>query len=127
MAACACGGLTATCAGEPVRVGICHCRQCQRRTGSAFGAQARFPVEQVAWAGPRSTWTRTGDSGGTVTFTFCPTCGSTVGWQPGGLLDFWMVAVGAFADADFPAPEVSAYGDRMHPWVRLPEGVEEWA
>lgn len=38
---CSCG-LTATVTGEPARVSACYCLACQLRTGSVFGAQARF-------------------------------------------------------------------------------------
>lgn len=44
IASCSCGQLTARVTGEPVRVSICHCLACQRRTGSVFGVQARFPA-----------------------------------------------------------------------------------
>ena len=46
-AQCSCGQLRLTCEGEPVRISICHCLDCQRRTGSVFGTQARFPRGQV--------------------------------------------------------------------------------
>jgi hypothetical protein len=47
LASCSCGQLTAEVSGEPVRVSICHCLACQRRTGSVFGEQARFPRVDV--------------------------------------------------------------------------------
>ena len=47
-ASCRCGQLTATATGEPVRISVCHCLVCQRRSGSAFAAQVRFPASQVA-------------------------------------------------------------------------------
>jgi hypothetical protein len=34
------------------------------------------------------------------------------------------VAVGAFADPNFPAPRVSIYDSRRHPWVQLPPGTK---
>jgi len=43
--------LQAKATGEPIRVSICHCLACQRRTGSVFGAQARFPQEAVTVSG----------------------------------------------------------------------------
>ena len=46
-ASCLCGQLTVEVEGDPVRVSICHCLGCQRRTGSVFGVQARWPREQV--------------------------------------------------------------------------------
>ena len=42
-AECACGQLSAVCSGEPMRVSVCHCLACKRRTGSAFSYNARFP------------------------------------------------------------------------------------
>jgi hypothetical protein len=69
--------LRLTCAGEPVRISICHCLACQQRTGSVFGTQARFHRDNVAIDGNSTAFRRVGDSGGTATFHFCPTCGST--------------------------------------------------
>jgi hypothetical protein len=62
-ASCACGSLTAACEGEPVRISICHCLDCQRRTGSAFGAAAFFPREAVRTDGPSQVFERAADSG----------------------------------------------------------------
>ncbi len=117
-ASCSCGQLSVTCEGEPVRISICHCLACQRRTGSPFGAQARFPIEQIrSVEGRASTYTRVGDSGGVATFRFCPDCGSTVAWELVGAPGFMTVAVGAFADPGFPPPTRSVYDEHRHPWV----------
>src|SRR6185295_6840594 len=91
---CSCGQLRLTCEGEPVRVSICHCLECQKRTGGVFSAQARFPIESVTVAGQASQWTRVGDSGQPVTFNFCPVCGSTVCWALEAFPGFVAVAVG---------------------------------
>jgi hypothetical protein len=116
-ASCSCGQLSVEVEGDPVRVSICHCLACQQRTGSVFGVQARFPRERVAIEGQASRFTRVGDSGGQVTFRFCARCGSTVYWEPDGLPDFVVVAVGAFADPAFPPPTVSVYEARRHGWA----------
>ncbi len=117
VAMCSCGEVRLVCEGEPVRVSMCHCLECQKRTGSAFGVQARFPLERVTIEGRTAEWSRTGDSGGTATFRFCPVCGATVWWEADGIPGFVTVAVGAFADPGFPAPKVSVYDERQHPWV----------
>ncbi|TNF32479.1 MAG: GFA family protein [Deltaproteobacteria bacterium] len=123
-ASCSCGRLTATTEGEPLRVSICHCHACQRRTGSVFGAQARFRRDAVTLAGEGKTWSHHGDEGAEVRFTFCPTCGATVWYTVEGYdVDTLAIPVGAFADAAFPAPTVSVYEERMHPWVHLPDTV----
>jgi hypothetical protein len=117
IASCSCGQLRLTCEGEPIRISICHCLECQKRTGSVFATQARFPRERVTIEGTSSQWTRRGDSGQSATFDFCPTCGSTVCWAPNDASDFIYVAVGAFADPSFPPPRVSVYEERRHPWA----------
>lgn len=125
-ASCSCGQLSATATGDPVRISICHCLDCQRRTGSVFGEQARFPATEVEIEGASSSWTRTADSGKLITFHFCPTCGSTVFYQPEQEPDLIAIPVGAFADPTFPAPGVSVYESRRHPWVAVPVEMEHF-
>jgi len=116
-ASCSCGQLRIACQGDPVRISICHCLACQKRTGAPFGEQARFAVDQVATDGRTATYKRRGESGGEATFRFCPDCGSTVWWTPNTMVWFVSVAVGAFADPGFPAPTVSVYDEHRHPWT----------
>lgn len=118
-ASCRCGQLRATCTGEPVRVSVCHCLDCQRRSGSAFAAQARWPAAAVRVEGDRRTWTPIGDGGGAATFSFCPDCGSTVCYTAAFMPDHIAVAIGAFADPHFPGPTVSVYETRKHAWVAI--------
>jgi hypothetical protein len=121
-AARSCGQLRITCEGEPVRVSICHCLECQRRTGSVFGTQARFPRTQVRIEGQSTIWSRPGDSGGSVTFQLCPVCGSTVYWHIQAAPDLIAVAIGGFADPGFGPPRHSVYERRKHGWVVVPDG-----
>lgn len=122
-ASCSCGQLTASVDGEPLRVSVCHCLACQRRTGSVFGAQARFAASAVRIDGASTTFVRVGDEGSEVTFHFCPTCGSTVFYVSPNQAQI-AIPVGAFADPSFPAPRFSVYEERMHAWVTLPPNVE---
>jgi hypothetical protein len=126
QAACSCGQLTLVAEGDPVRISMCHCLACQRRTGSTFGAQARFPRDKVRIEGRSTEYARTGDAGGVATFHFCPTCGATVYYQVDQLPDFTVVPLGAFADPTFPAPSVSVYEERRHAWTGIPEGAEHY-
>ncbi|WP_114227920.1 MULTISPECIES: GFA family protein [Sphingomonas] len=116
-ATCRCGQLSATCTGDPVRVSVCFCLNCQKRSGSSFAAQARWPDDRVQWEGETKSWSAAGDSGQVATFRFCPTCGSTVGYQAEGLPGLTAIAIGAFAEPSFPPPEYTVYGDRKHAWV----------
>jgi len=127
IASCSCGQLTASVFGDPLRISICHCLACQRRTGSVFSSQARFRREDVDVKGESSTYVRVGDSGNSATFHFCPACGSTVYYRLGSREEFVAIPVGAFADPAFPAPTVSVYEDRKHGWVVVPDDIEHIA
>jgi hypothetical protein len=70
IARCCCGALRAEVAGEPPRVGLCHCMECQRRTGSAFGVVAFFPKEKVRIDGTSKVYVRRSDAGRKVEFHF---------------------------------------------------------
>ena len=119
LAQCRCGALKAACEGEPVQISVCHCLACQRRTGSAFAAQARYPTDRVTLAGDAATWVRTADSGRTVAYHFCPACGSTVTYETEITPGLTAVPLGAFADPVFPPPRFSVYEARKHPWVAI--------
>lgn len=123
-AACSCGQLSLTVMGDPIRVSVCHCLACQRRTGSVFGAQARFRSDQATIRGRSTEYLRTGDSGSRARFHFCPDCGSTVFYRFDGDDTMIAIPVGAFADPTFPAPVFSVYEERQHAWVRMPDAVE---
>ena len=121
IAKCQCGALELECEGEPGMVAICYCEYCQRRTGTSYNLGAWFPKDKVAIRGETKEYVRTGDAGSTITFTFCPTCGSNLCWNPtGDLSEQYGVAVGCFVDPDFPAPNISVYGKRRHHWLTPP-------
>jgi hypothetical protein len=123
-ASCSCGQLSAKVSGDPVRVSICHCYACQRRTGSVFGAQARFARAAVEVTGKGTDFVRVGDEGGRFRFTFCPQCGATLYYVEEGREERIAIPVGAFADSNFPAPSFSVYEQRMHAWVAVPKDIE---
>ena len=123
-AACSCGQLSLVAEGEPVRVSVCHCLACQRRTGSAFGFQARFARDRVRTSGSSREYVRISDEGDSRTFSFCPQCGATVYYVAGSAPDVVAVPVGAFADQAFPRPRFSVWEARKHPWVTLPADAE---
>jgi hypothetical protein len=122
-AACSCGQLHLAIDGEPVRVSMCHCLECQRRTGSVISNQARFRHEQIIFAGKTTTWKRTAASGNVLTFHFCPSCGSTVYWESEGFPGHVAVAIGNFADPGFPPPAIAVWEKSRHPWISLPPGT----
>ncbi|MDP6566982.1 MAG: GFA family protein [Alphaproteobacteria bacterium] len=118
-AACACGQLAVVCLGEPHKVSLCHCLDCQRRTGSTYGVAAFYLRNEATAQGRANTFERSSDGGHAITFHFCPDCGSTVYWEPERKPETIAVAVGSFADPSFPAPTQSVWEERRHSWVPL--------
>ncbi|MGO1001900.1 GFA family protein [Lysobacter sp. CA196] len=126
LASCSCGKPTVRVRGEPDRVPICHCLACQKRSGSAFGAQARFATQTVTTEGQSKQYLRIGDEGSSARFHFCPECGSTVFCFLNDVPDVVAVPVGAFADPSFPPPSVSGYEERKHRWAGPSDGIEHF-
>ena len=96
---------------------MCHCLACQRRTGSVLSVQMRFPRAQVRIEGESRAWRRVAESGNTLEFHFCPTCGSTVYWLLDAMPDLVAVTVGNFADPTIPPPRYSVWEEHRHPWT----------
>ena len=118
-ASCRCGQLTAAIEGEPVRVSVCHCNACKLRTGGPFGAQARFPIDAVTFAGEWKIWERTADSGAKAWHRWCPECGATIGYCNEGAEDVVAIALGAIVEGPIPTPGFSVYENRKLPWVEI--------
>lgn len=125
-ATCRCGQLCAICTGEPVGVSVCHCYDCQKRSGSAFAVQARFPADAVIIGGEHKAYVHTGDSGNSADFHFCPVCGGTLWYHALPDRTLYAIPFGAFADEDFPTPEYTFNVDRKHDWVSISDEVIEY-
>ncbi len=125
-ASCRCGQLKATVTGEPVRVSVCHCLNCKKRSGSAFAVQARWPVDRVMIEGWSKSFVKVADSGNRATFHFCPECGSDVHYSNEGVFeDLVAIPLGAFDDPFFLTPSFSVWEERKHEWVEISgEGIE---
>ncbi len=122
-AMCHCGQLKAIATGEPGNVYVCHCRACQRRTGSVIHNGSRWEKIQVRIEGEHKVYARLADSGFAIRWHFCPHCGSSVFWEGDRNLAIYGIAIGCFADPNFPAPTSSGWEESMHSWLGLPEGA----
>jgi len=123
VAECHCGRLRAITSGEPDSVYICHWKACQRRTGAVIHNGSRWLKSQVRITGEHKIYGRIADSGFEIRFHFCPNCGSSVFWEGDRSPTTYGIAVGCFADPDFPAPTSSGWEESMHRWLGLPPGT----
>lgn len=124
VASCRCGNLRATVSGDPVRVSVCHCLNCKKRSGSAFAVQARWPKAQVTIEGQSKTFVKVADSGNRATFHFCPDCGSDVYYEIDGKFDdkfddLVAIPLGAFDEPWFAMPAYSVWENRKHDWLEI--------
>lgn len=100
---------------------MCHCLDCQRRSGSAFSVAVFYAREAVHARGPApGRFERQSASGYAVAFLFCPRCGSNLWWEPERMPHVVGVALGAFADPDFQPPIQSVWTKDKHRWLSLP-------
>ena len=123
-ASCRCGQLKAVVSGEPVRVSVCHCLNCKKRSGSAFAVQARWPNDQLRVEGRSKTFVKVADSGNRGTFHFCPDCGSDVYYDIDGKFDdkfngLIAIPLGAFDDPFVMQPRFSVWEKRKHDWLEI--------
>ena len=124
IAQCHCGSLRAKTSGDPLTVTLCHCRDCQRRTGAVASSGAIFAKAEVTVEGEWKVFERDAAEGRRVRFHFCPNCGTSLYWEGDFNADLCGIAVGAFADPTFPPPLLSVYEQSRHEWVQLPDGVK---
>ena len=118
-ASCCCGACSVTVEGEPQVNGVCHCTDCKRRTGSAFGWQVYFRDQDVvAKRGVMSCYV-VGDPPRQERW-FCQACGSTLWWKSDFLLGHTGLAAGAF-ETPMPEPNLRVTEEQRCPWIDLPE------
>jgi len=126
VAECHCGQLKAIATGEPERVYVCHCKSCQRRTGAVVHSGSSWLKSQVLIEGEHKIYGRPGDSGFEIRFHFCPDCGTSVFWEGDRSPANCGIAIGCFADPNFPPPLASTYEDAMHPWLGVTTAQEHF-
>ena len=109
----------------PLFVHCCHCRWCQRESGSAFALNAMIETDRMTPLGAEPEWVDTpSESGKGQRFARCPTCRIAL-WShyagAGSALAF--VRVGTLDEPDHLPPDIHIYTASRQPWVLLPEGT----
>ncbi|MDB1126030.1 GFA family protein [Vibrio algarum] len=118
-ASCSCNLVTIRCKGDPIRTSICHCFECQKRTGSVFGVQARYLAENTIIDGDVISYSRIADSGNQVTYDFCPRCGTTMRLRLTSAPEAIIIPLGLFKEQDFSTPTFSVYEERKRGWIKF--------
>ena len=115
---CQCGRVRYRFEGEPISLAVCHCKECQRQTGSAFGMSLTVREKDFQLLkGELKTFDRAADSGRTVTCAFCPECGTRIYHQPHYRKDAINIKPGTFDDTSFLQPKLEVWTKRKHAWI----------
>jgi len=116
---CLCGSVRYSVEAEPIFQAVCHCRSCQKQSGSPFSVDLVVPAAAVSVQGTIKTFHETGDSGKAVERRFCPECGSAlISW--GALVpNSLFIKTGTLDDPNWLSPTMEVYCDRAQPWVNL--------
>ena len=120
---CLCGEIRYSSMKRPFWVGHCHCRMCQRHTGTAFATDALFRSEHFTWLNGEPSWYKSSE---TTERGFCAKCGSTVAARYFSDMDIQIVAVGTLDVPDDVKPTLHAWTSSRLSWIHLTDGLKEY-
>ncbi len=125
---CACGAARYSCSGNPIVSYVCHCTDCQKRTGSAFGVSVQVPAESVKLEqGDLRKRQRTAASGNIVTSLFCPECGTTVMSFSHARANIRVIAAGTLGDPSWVPILAHTWTGSAVPWFQFPSEIENFS
>ena len=128
---CECGALRYECSAVPLMAGHCHCRSCQKASGTGHASHLMVPKAAVTISGAASWYERPADSGNMVRRAFCPQCGTPVCGESSGFPDVLMLRAGSLDDPERFRPGARVYAadapswDHMDPALRSFEGMPQ--
>jgi len=124
---CSCGAVRYRLTAAPLIVHCCHCRNCQKHTGSAFVVNVLLEATRVELRRGELTATEMPLNGGSPNRIFrCSRCLVAV-WSEYGRPQFRFVRAGTLDDPGAVSPDVHIYTRSKQPWVTLPEEVPQFA
>lgn len=113
---CLCGAVRYQCAAAVVLSGNCHCRDCQKASGSAYAPTLFVPRIALTVTGEVRWFEKLADSGLVVGRGFCPHCGSSLFGRTAAMPDLTAIRAGSLDDPSSYHPQVDIYTSRAAPW-----------
>ena len=120
---CQCGDVRLKVKGKPLRMAQCHCRDCQRATGTGHASNATFRQADVSITGATHSFATTADSGNTLTRHFCPRCGSRIFIVNSARPAMVTVTAGIFDDSSWFEPQAVLYTKYRPRWDATSDAV----
>lgn len=114
---CACGAIRFTCSASPIAMVNCHCRACQKATGSAFAPVVIVSSEAFnITRGDPACYESRAESGNTASRYFCRECGARVYARSSGGGDYIGIMVGSLDDPSWFEPVADFWMENAQPW-----------
>ena len=122
---CACGAVRYECTAEPIMAVNCHCRDCQRASGSAYASGMLVPEHAFRFTkGAPKYHPGVADSGRNVARGFCAECGTHILAKTSALPGALVMKVGTFDDPKiFDGPQMVIFTIDKQPFHHVPPGV----
>src|SRR4051794_8217176 len=116
---CLCGAMTYSADAEPMFTAVCHCKDCQRQSASAFSIVVGIPRDAFKIEGDtlKSFTTIGEDHGGENIRSFCGACGSALFSANEHYPDLYVIKAGTLDDASWLTPQIEIWGKSAQPWV----------
>src|SRR5664279_416174 len=108
---CLCGQVRYSAHAEPVFVGVCHCKNCQKQSGTAFSVVIAIPKSAMSIQGQLKTYHDKGDSGQPVLRRFCAECGSPIVTEVSVMPDLTLIKAGTLDDTSWLDPKMHIFCD----------------
>ena len=123
---CLCGAVRYEIDGQPMFMGHCHCRDCQKATGTGHVSVMVLPRAAVTITGETKAFAVTGSSGQSLTRHFCPTCGSLIYSDPAAMPGVVNVTAGTLDDPSLFQPQAAIFTRDRPAWDHLAGGLAEF-
>jgi hypothetical protein len=121
---CQCGSVRYVVTAEPIRLVACHCKECQRQSGSAFRMSMPVKRDKMTVTGLTKQFSRMADSGNEVTGVFCPACGVRIYHVLKSAQDVVSIKPGTLDDTHWLRPELLIWMKSAQGWVPVPNNVK---
>lgn len=122
---CQCGAVRYRVTQEPLGVRVCHCKECQRQSGGAFSLSMLVRDEAFSvLQGTVKSFTRSSDSGRSVTGSFCPECGTRIFHRAELYRGYTNVRAGTLDDTSWIKPTASIWMKSKQAWVRMQDDLD---
>ena len=119
---CQCGSVRYRIEGPALGLAVCHCTECQRQSGSAFGMSLAVAADSFRLlSGELKTFTVVCDSGRSKRCAFCPDCGTRIHHQ---IIEAVLsIKPGTLDETSWLTPDAHYWTQSKQPWVPIPDGV----